>query len=312
MYIMKAFGVTILAAEIAMVGVAIVHSLFNAINTFLLIPFKKPLVKFCQIVVPDKGDATDEHTVFLDERLIATPAIAVSECKRRVEEMAELTRASYRDALALLNGFSQEKAMEIREAEGVIDRYEDKLGTYLVRLSGCDLSDNDSHAVGRLLHSIGDFERISDHAVNLVDAAEEIYNKKIEFSEKANAELAVIAAAVTEILDLTVDSFKSNDVLLAAEVEPLEEVIDNLKSTLRERHVSRLQDGKCTIELGFVFSDLLTNYERISDHCSNIAVSTIQLHSDKQDAHKYLRSIKSGENELYTGEFNNYSKKYTV
>lgn len=312
MYIMKAFGVTILAAEIAMVGVAIVHTLFNAINTFLLIPFKKPLVKFCQIVVPDKGDATDEHTVFLDERLIATPAIAVSECKRRVEEMAELTRASYRDALALLNDYSQEKAMEIREAEGVIDRYEDKLGTYLVRLSGCDLSDNDSHAVGRLLHSIGDFERISDHAVNLVDAAEEIYNKKIAFSDKANAELAVIAAAVTEILDLTVDSFKSNDVLLAAEVEPLEEVIDNLKSTLRERHVSRLQDGKCTIELGFVFSDLLTNYERISDHCSNIAVSTIQLHSDKQDAHKYLRSIKSGENELYTSEFNNYSKKYTV
>ncbi len=312
MYIMKAFGVTILGAEIAMVGVAIVHTLFNTINTIILLPIKKLLVKFCCVVVPEKGDSGDKHTVFLDERLIATPAIAIGECKRRVQEMANLTLSSYRDAVALLDNYSEEKSVAIRETESVIDRYEDKLGTYLVKLSGSDLSDTDSHGVGRLLHSIGDFERISDHAVNLVDAAEEIHSKKISFSDKAKTELSVIAAAVNEILDLTVDSFNTDNAVLAAEVEPLEEVIDNLKDTLRKRHVSRLQEGKCTIELGFVFSDLLTNYERISDHCSNIAVSTIQVRTDKQDAHKYLRGIKSGENEQYIGEFDSYSKKYTV
>ncbi len=312
MYIMRAFGVTVLGAEIAMVGVAVVHTLFNTINTIILLPIKKLLIKFCQAVVPDKGTAQDKHTVFLDERLIATPAIAVGECKRRVEEMAELTRTSYLDAIALLGNYNEEKAISIRETENAIDRYEDKLGTYLVKLSGVDLTDNDSHEVGRLLHSIGDFERISDHAVNLVDAAREINDKKINFSDKANKELTVLAAATTEILDLTVESFKNNDVTVAAEVEPLEEVIDNLKSTLRERHVNRLQQGKCTVELGFVFSDLLTNYERIADHCSNIAVSTIQLHADKQDSHKYLRNIKSGANEQYIGEFKNYSEKYSV
>ncbi len=312
MYIMRAFGVTILGTEIAMVGVAIVHTLFNTINTVILLPIKNLLIKFCLVVVPDKGDSSDKHTVFLDERLIATPAIAISECKRRVEEMAELTFSSYRDAVNLLDNYSEEKAFSVRKTEGIIDRYEDKLGTYLVKLSGCDLSDIDSHEVGRLLHSIGDFERISDHAVNLVDAADEIHTKKIAFSDKAKTELSVIAAAVTEILSITVDSFVGDDVALAAEVEPLEEVIDNLKDTLRERHVLRLQEGKCTIELGFVFSDLLTNYERISDHCSNIAVSTIQVRGDKQDAHKYLRKIKSGENKQYIGEFDSYSKKYTV
>ncbi len=312
MYIMKALGVTILGAEIAMVGVAIVHTLFNTINTIILLPIKKLIIKFCQVVVPDKGDDTDKHTVFLDQRLIATPAIAVSECKLRVEEMAELTRTSFLDAIALLSNYNEDVARKVREIEGAIDRYEDKLGTYLVKLSGIDLADNDSHEVGRLLHSIGDFERISDHAVNLVGAAEEIAQKKIAFSKEATAELKVLSDATTETLNLTVDSFKTNDILLASEIEPLEEVIDNLKTTLRERHVQRLQEGKCTVELGFVFSDLLTNYERIADHCSNIAVSTIQLHTDKQDSHKYLKSIKSGADEHYINEFKNYSEKYSV
>ena len=294
-----------------MFGVALIHTIFNVTISIVLTPFRKWIIRLAEITVPTKKDEIAK-TVFLDERLLATPSVAISECKRLVVEMAELTRSSYRDAVALLDNYSEEKASAIRETESVIDRYEDKLGTYLVKLSGSDLSDTDSHEVGRLLHSIGDFERISDHAVNLVDAAEEIHSKKISFSDKAKTELSVIAAAVNEILDLTVDSFNNNDAVLAAEVEPLEEVIDNLKDTLRKRHVSRLQEGKCTIELGFVFSDLLTNYERISDHCSNIAVSTIQVRTDKQDAHKYLRGIKSGENEQYIGEFDSYSKKYTV
>ncbi len=312
MYIMRAFGVTILGAEIAMVGVAIVHTLFNTINTIILLPIKKLIVRFCLVVVPDKGTAEDKHTVFLDERLIATPSIAVGECKRRVEEMAALTLDSFRDAVALINNYNPEAALKVRETEGIIDRYEDKLGTYLVKLSGVDLSDDDSHEVGRLLHSIGDFERISDHAVNIVDAAQEIFDKKITFSDKANGELKVLAAATTETLDLTVESFKNDDVAVASEVEPLEEVIDNLKTTLRERHIQRLQKSKCTVELGFVFSDLITNYERIADHCSNIAVSTIQLHADKQDSHKYLKSIKSGADGHYVSEFKNYSEKYSV
>lgn len=294
-----------------MFGVALIHTIFNVTISIVLTPFRKWIIRLAEITVPTKKDEIAK-TVFLDERLLATPSVAISECKRLVVEMAELTRSSYRDAVALLDNYSEEKALAIRETESVIDRYEDKLGTYLVKLSGSDLSDTDSHEVGRLLHSIGDFERISDHAVNLVDAAEEIHSKKISFSDKAKTELGVIAAAVDEILDLTVDSFNTNNAVLASEVEPLEEVIDNLKDTLRKRHVSRLQEGKCTIELGFVFSDLLTNYERISDHCSNIAVSTIQVRTDKQDAHKYLRGIKSGENEQYIGEFDSYSKKYTV
>lgn len=294
-----------------MFGVALIHTIFNVTISIVLTPFRKWIIRLAEITVPTKKDEIAK-TVFLDERLLATPSVAISECKRLVVEMAELTRSSYRDAVALLDNYSEEKALAIRETESVIDRYEDKLGTYLVKLSGSDLSDTDSHEVGRLLHSIGDFERISDHAVNLVDAAEEIHSKKISFSDKAKTELDVIAAAVNEILDLTVDSFNTNNAVLASEVEPLEEVIDNLKDTLRKRHVSRLQEGKCTIELGFVFSDLLTNYERISDHCSNIAVSTIQVRTDKQDAHKYLRGIKSGENEQYIGEFDSYSKKYTV
>lgn len=294
-----------------MFGVALIHTIFNVTISIVLTPFRKWIIRLAEITVPTKKDEIAK-TVFLDERLLATPSVAIAECKRLVIEMAELTRSSYRDAVALLDNYSEEKSAAIRETESVIDRYEDKLGTYLVKLSGSDLSDTDSHEVGRLLHSIGDFERISDHAVNLVDAAEEIHSKKISFSDKAKTELSVIAAAVNEILDLTVDSFNTDNAVLAAEVEPLEEVIDNLKDTLRKRHVSRLQEGKCTIELGFVFSDLLTNYERISDHCSNIAVSTIQVRTDKQDAHKYLRGIKSGENEQYIGEFDSYSKKYTV
>lgn len=299
------------SSSVTMFGVALIHTIFNVTITIVLTPFRKWIVRLAEIAVPTKKEEISK-TVFLDERLFATPSVAISECKRLVSEMGELTRTSFVDAVALLDDYSAEKASSIREVEGVIDRYEDKLGTYLVRLSGIDLADNDSHEVGRLLHSIGDFERISDHAVNLVDAAEEIYSKKITFSAKAKAELNVVAAAVSEILDLTVDSFNENNAEVAAKVEPLEEVIDNLKNTLRERHVIRLQEGKCTIELGFVFSDLLTNYERISDHCSNVAVATIQLHSAKQYAHKYLKNIKSGENEQFKDEFKNFSEKYSV
>ena len=310
MYAMKLFGVSILSAEIAMVGVAIVHTLFNGINTVVLLPVKNLLVKFCELVVPDKEGDADRHTVFLDERLIATPAIAVTECKRLVTEMGEKTKKAIFSAIELVALYNEEKALEIREVEEQIDRYEDKLGTYLVKLSGVDLSENDSHEVGRLLHSIGDFERISDHAVNIMETAKEIRDKNIIFSKEAHSEISRVTAAIIEIVDITVAAFTADDVEMASNVEPLEQIIDELKSTLKTRHISRLQEGKCTIELGFVFNDLITNYERISDHCSNIAVSTIQRTAAKQDAHKYLRNIKNEENGYFQTLYKEYEKKY--
>ncbi len=309
MYIMKAFGVNILSAEIAMVGVAIVHTLFNAINTVILLPIKKLIVKFCEIAVPDGKD--EGHTVFLDERLLATPAIAVSECKALVDEMGEKTKQSIFSAIELITMYNEEKALAIRESEDLIDRYEDKLGTYLVKLSGMDLSETDSHEVGRLLHTIGVFERISDHAVNIMEAAKEMKEKGITFSDEASSEIKRVAEAVVEILDITATAFSANDSELAAKVEPLEQIIDILKSTLKQRHIERLKEGRCTIELGFVFNDLLANYERISDHCSNIAVATIQRNMPKQDAHKYLRMVKKEENGSYQTLFKDYEKKYT-
>lgn len=308
MYVMRAFGVSILGAEIAMVGVAIIHTLFNAINTVLLIPFKKLLIKFCEVVVPDKGESI--HTVFLDERLIATPAIAVAECKRLTAEMGEMTRQAIFSAIELVARYDEVKALEVREAEEKIDRYEDKLGTYLVKLSGVDLTDADSHEVGRLLHTIGDFERISDHAVNIMETAKEIRDKNIVFSKEAHSEISHVTAAIIEIVDITVAAFTDDNIEQAANVEPLEQIIDELKDTLKERHIGRLQEGKCTIELGFVFNDLITNYERVSDHCSNIAVSTIQRTAAKQDAHKYLRGIKNDENGYFQTLYKEYEQKY--
>jgi len=291
-----------------MVGVAIIHTLFNAINTVLLIPFKKLLIKFCEVVVPDKGESI--HTVFLDERLIATPAIAVAECKRLTAEMGEMTRQAIFSAIELVARYDEVKALEVREAEEKIDRYEDKLGTYLVKLSGVDLTDVDSHEVGRLLHTIGDFERISDHAVNIMETAKEIRDKNIVFSKEAHSEISHVTAAIIEIVDITVAAFTDDNIEQAANVEPLEQIIDELKDTLKARHIGRLQEGKCTIELGFVFNDLITNYERVSDHCSNIAVSTIQRTAAKQDAHKYLRGIKNDENGYFQTLYKEYEQKY--
>ncbi len=293
-----------------MFAVALIHTIFNMSISIVLSPFKKPIVRLAELVVPDKKEKEKERTVFLDERLFATPALAVSECKRLAEEMGELTRTAIFSAIELVARYDAEKAAKVRELEGLIDRYEDKLGTYLVRLSGMDLTDADSHEVGRLLHSIGDFERISDHATNIVDTAQEIFDKKIAFSDAARSELSRMTAAIVEIMDYTAEAFATNDLETAAQVEPLEQVIDVMKSTYKERHITRLQEGRCTIELGFVFNDLITNYERVSDHCSNIAVSTIQRNAPKQDAHKYLRNLKNDESGIYAQMYAACEKKY--
>lgn len=310
LYGLMAFGTEFLNKPASMIGVAVVHTLFNIINTFVLIPFKKPIMRLCEITVKSSNEKT--HTVFLDERLFTNSALAVSECHRLTNEMAEHARDSLTKAIGLISEYKAETAQYIRENEELIDKYEDKLGTYLVRLSNNELSENLSHSIARMLHSIGDFERIGDHALNICKVAEEMHNKNIHFSDEAKKEISVITNAVTEILNMTVDSFINDDIELASHVEPLEQVIDTLNKKLKARHVARLQSGECTIELGFVFTDLLTNYERVSDHCSNVAVYTMQLPSDKLDAHKYLAKIKNAETGVFVDDFNMYAEKYSV
>ena len=310
LYILKAAGASVLSMTVSMFGVAIIHTLFNLVNTIVLIPFKKAIYKLCELTV--KGDNDKTHTVFLDERLFNNTALAVSECHRLTNEMAEHARDSLTKAIGLISSYKAETTQYIRENEELIDKYEDKLGTYLVRLSNNELSENLSHSIARMLHSIGDFERIGDHALNICKVAEEMHNKNIHFSDEAKKEISVITNAVTEILNMTVDSFINDDIELASHVEPLEQVIDTLNKKLKARHVARLQSGECTIELGFVFTDLLTNYERVSDHCSNVAVYTMQLPSDKLDAHKYLAKIKNAETGAFVDDFNMYAEKYSV
>lgn len=311
MYIMKAFGVTILTAEIAMVGVAIVHTLFNAVNTVILLPVKKLIIKFCTFVVKD-DENEKQHTAFLDERLFNNTALAIAECRRLVNEMADHTRKAIMTAIELVSNYDEEKAQFVRDTETLTDKYEDKLGTYLVKLSSKDLTAEDSHAVARMLHSLSDFERISDHALNVRDLALEIRDKNIVFSKDAKKELDVISSALKEIVEITIDSFVNDDLDTAQKVEPIEQVIDKLKNELKQRHVERLQKGECTVQLGFVFSDLLTNFERVSDHCSNVAVYTLQLDSPKLDAHKYLRRIKTNTVGNFLEEYNEYERKYSV
>lgn len=310
MYVMRALGVGILNTEIAMVGVAIIHTLFNTLNTVILLPIKKLLIKFCEIVVPDKEEKT--HTVFLDERIFNNIPLAVSECKRLTNEMAEHARDAIANSIDVFNNYNAETVEYIRAQETLMDKYEDKLGTYLVHLSNSELGETVSHQIARMLHSIGDFERMGDHALNICQLAEEMQGKGVNFSADALKEISTVTAAITEILNMTVDSFIKDDGELASHIEPLEQVIDNLKKQLKAKHIYRLQKGECTIELGFIFTDLLTNFERISDHCSNVAVYTMQLKGEKLDTHKYLRKIRHSAVGNFVDDYNMYESKYKV
>lgn len=310
MYGMEIFNIDILIAGIDMVGVAIIHTMFNLITTIVLFPVKKLIIKFCEKVIPDGPEK--QHTAFLDERIFNNTPLAISECRRLVNEMAEYTRTAIMQSLDLVWNYSEKTAQSVREIEAITDKYEDKLGTYLVRLSSNTLTEEDSRAVSRMLHSLSDLERISDHALNIASTALEIKEKEISFSKQATDELATLIAALKEIVNITIDSFVNDDFETAAHVEPIEQVIDKLKDELKSRHIERLQKGECTVQMGFVFSDLLTNMERVSDHCSNIAVFTIQQDSPKLDTHKYLRKIRNSDMGSFVHDYNEYEKKYSL
>ncbi|MPM34007.1 hypothetical protein SDC9_80588 [bioreactor metagenome] len=291
-------------------GIAVIHSCFNIACTLLLLPLSDKLERLARLTVKDTPER--EELQLLDERLLSTPSIAIERSSLVAGEMARLSKETFQEALELLDSYDSKRAENVLKAEDQVDLYEDRLGTYLVQLSARSLSFSDSQGISRLLHAIGDFERISDHAVNVQEAAQEIHEKKIVFSPQARQELEVMMRAVREILELSVSAFLEGDLRKALQVEPLEQVVDDLRLELKNRHVQRLQKGECTIELGFVFSDLLTNFERVSDHCSNLAVCMIELSHNSLYTHEYLHAVKSGNNQEFIDEYNQYRGKYNL
>lgn len=288
-------------------NVAIVHSFFNIFTTLALLPFMKQFEKLAYILIKDDKKEKD---AFIDERLLQTPAVAISQCKHLTDEMAILAKDNFISALKLLENYDKKIAAQIEENEARTDVYEDKLGTFLVKVCRKNLSVSDSHETSNLLHTIGDFERISDHALNMAEVAKEIFEKELTFSDEAVSEINNLKKALSEILDITIDAFIKNDIEEAKKVEPLEQVIDLMKNNIKSSHVMRLQEGKCTIETGFVLSDLVTNCERVADHCSNIAVCLIQVDADTFNTHKYLNKIKTHGDAMFDEMYNEYLDKY--
>lgn len=290
--------------------IALIHSLFNLASTALLLPFAKQLGKLATLTIRDKDDEDDMP--FIDERFLNTPSFAVEQCKNMTNKMAELSKKNLFLAMSQIGNYSQKDDVEITENENKIDMYEDVLGTYLVKLSSKSLSLKDSNEISKILHAIGDIERIADHAVNILGVAKEMDEKKLSFSEKAQEEISILSEAIKEIVTTTMDSFEDSNVINAHKVEPLEEVIDELKAELKIRHIRRLREGRCTIELGFILQDLITNYERISDHCSNIAVCVIEIDKAAFDTHEYLHEIKTGGDTDFVKYFREYENKYVL
>ena len=290
-------------------NIAIIHTVFNLTTTAILLPFNKLLVKLAILTVPD--DKKPEQNTLLDERLLSTPAVAINRAMLVGGDLAEVCRTSLLQAMSTTRKWDDAIADEVRRKEDAVDHYEDALGTYLVQLSGRTLSKEDNRTINTLLHTIGDFERISDHSVNLLEAAEEIRDKNIRFSDEALDDLSVLEAALQDIVNRTVDAFQKHDCYAAGKIEPLEEVVDGLVREVKTRHIARLQAGTCTIEYGFVLDDLLTTYERIADHCSNIAVAMIEVADDKFDTHEYLNHLKNGGSVKFEQRYEKYRDRYT-
>ena len=296
---------------IDMWGVAIVHTTFKLLCVAIIAPFYRQLEKLAHISIKDSNEE-NETANLLDERLFQSPAIAVQRATEVTAAMAEISCKALRKSLSLFDEYDDKVADKVRSLEDKADKYEDALGSYLVKLSAADVSESDSKQITKLLHIIGDFERISDHAVNIVESAEEIRDKKLEFSPDAKAELDVLCRAVGDIIDIAEASFKNNDIKLAINIEPLEQVVDDLRDKIKLNHIIRLQKSECTIEHGFILADMLNNFERVSDHCSNVGCCLIEMVTeDSMDLHKYIHHIRS-DSEVYQQKYAEYKKEYSI
>lgn len=310
--IIDALGPAFLSVVPSVWSIATFHTLYNVAASFLLYPFTNLIMKLSYKLVKDKAD-NRSRVAYIDPILITqSPAVAISECVNLSIEMCNLAKDTIALSLDNLYNYNPQVSQKILDNEELIDKYEDNLGTYLVRISSRSISDADSRRASKLLHTIGDFERLSDHAINIMMVADEMDKKKISFSDEAKAEISVITSALREIISLSVDSFVTNDIGIAKRVEPLEQVIDKLIAKAKNRHISRLQAGNCTIELGFILSDLFNNYSRISDHCSNIAVAIIETSHSSFETHEYLNSVKNQENKEFITAYNKFSEKYSI
>ena len=307
-------GFDFMTQDVSAMDIAVVHTSFNIISTIILIPFTKLIEKLALVTIKVKKEEREEADTFatLDERFLDVPAFAVEKCKELVCDMANISLDSFRKATMLIDNYDEAVFHEVEKLETKVDKYEDKTSTYLVKIAEQQISSKDSNVVTELLHCIGDIERISDHALNIAEAAREIFEKNIDFSEKAKQDIKIITSAVSEILDLATNALVKDDIEIAKTVEPLEQVIDNLKRKIKDGHISRLRQGDCTMELGFILSDLLTNYERIADHCSNIAVCFIEISNNSFKTHEYLNRIKSGAEEDFIEMYESYKKKYYI
>ncbi|MCI8400453.1 MAG: Na/Pi cotransporter family protein [Oscillibacter sp.] len=302
------FHFAFLAAPVDAVGIALCHTIFNVGTTALLLPFSRQLERLARGTVREKENP--KEIAFLDPLLMRTPGAAVSECVSLTNRMGILAQTNLLQSLEQLTSYDPGREEKIQEGEDKLDLFEDRLSSYLVQISQHGLSMDDIHTVSRLLHAIGDFERIGDHALNIQESARELQEKGLQFSDAARKELEVLIAALRDTLSVTISSFKADDPVLAQAVEPLEETIDQLSTEIRARHIRRLQNGECTIQLGFVLSDLLTNLERVSDHCSNIAVSVIEERSQGAERHAYLHDMKAAN--AFAADFERELKKYKL
>lgn len=298
-------------------GIAVLHSAFNITATVLLLPFSRMLEKLACLTIRDTEEdiaasREDQEFMMLESRFLEKPAFAVEQGRNAARRMAADSHKSLRLAMGLVGNYSEEQAERVEKMEGKVDRYEDELGTYLVKLSHKDLSERDSRSVSIMLHCIGDFERISDHAVNIMESAQELYEKDISFSEKAMEELNVLSRAVEDIVETAYTVFDKQDVKLAESIEPLEEVIDELSKELKRRHVKRLRTGACTIEMGFILSDITTSLERIADHCSNIGVCVTQVREDLYDTHSHLDVMKHDPDASFFDQLREVRKEYVL
>ena len=309
-YILNAIiGFSFIETNIDEAGIAVVHTAFNLICTAMLLPFGKLLEKLAVLTVKDDKSA-EKHTL-LDRRLLGTPSVAIQQCRAVTVTMAETSASSIKNAFGLLDSYSDKTEKLVHSQENEVDIYEDEIGSYLLELTSQDLSATDSVEVTKMLHMISDLERLSDHAVNIAESASEMHTKKLSFSSAASHELKVLISAIGEIIDLACDCMKSNSIETAKKVEPLEEVIDRLQSRIKSNHIERLQNNECTIELGFILTDILTDLERIADHCSNIAGCVIEIAHNSLGMHSYTQSLKRG-NEEYEEMIKEYSVKYPI